>query len=110
MTKFTFPIVIHATASIEGDIEAECWNTVGRDIKAALADPEECTVETENGGTMTFTGFNRGNTVKGLVDALNYLLEMTVDADLAVGIELTQGEVEAREQALAAIANAMGEM
>lgn len=36
--------------------------------------------------------------------ALDYLLEQTVDMDLKNGIELTEGEKEARAQALAAIA------
>jgi hypothetical protein len=41
-----------------------------------------------------------------LLEALNYLLEQTVDMDLAHSIELTEGEQEARKQALAAIAKA----
>lgn len=109
MAIHTFPIIIHATAKIEGDLEAECWNTVGCDIKAALVDPEECSVETENGATLTFTGFQRKSVMTDLVEALSYLLEHTVDADLAHGIELTQGEADARTQALAAIAAAMAE-
>jgi hypothetical protein len=44
-----------------------------------------------------------------LLAALHYLLEQTVDADLAYGVELTEGETEARQMALAAIANATGE-
>lgn len=44
-----------------------------------------------------------------LLAALHYLLEQTVDQDLAYGIELTEGETEARAQALAAIAKATGE-
>jgi hypothetical protein len=39
-----------------------------------------------------------------LLDALHYLLEQTVDQDLTHGIELTEGEQDARLQALAAIA------
>lgn len=38
-----------------------------------------------------------------LLEALEYLLQQTVDSDLAAGIELTEGESEAREMALAAI-------
>ena len=41
-----------------------------------------------------------------LLDALEYLLQQTVDMDLAHGIELTEGEQEAREKAIAAIAQA----
>jgi hypothetical protein len=41
-----------------------------------------------------------------LLAALDYLLEQTVDMDLKHGIELTEGETEAREQALAAIKKA----
>ena len=41
-----------------------------------------------------------------LLAALDYLLEQTVDMDLKHGIELTEGETEARAQALAAIAKA----
>jgi hypothetical protein len=43
-----------------------------------------------------------------LLDALEYLLEQTVDMDLAHGIELTEGENEARDKAIAAIAQAYG--
>jgi hypothetical protein len=44
-----------------------------------------------------------------LLAALDYLLSQTVDADLAYGIELTEGEAEARQMALSAIAKATGE-
>jgi hypothetical protein len=44
-----------------------------------------------------------------LRDALDYLLEQTVDQDLAYGIELTEGEREARGKALAALAKTAGE-
>ena len=44
-----------------------------------------------------------------LLAALHYLLEQTVDADMKYGIELTEGETEAREIALTAIAKATGE-
>ncbi len=44
-----------------------------------------------------------------LLEALNYLLEQTVDMDLKYGIELSEGEEDARNQALAAIAKASGE-
>lgn len=43
-----------------------------------------------------------------LLEALDYLLAQTVDQDLEYGIALTEGELEAREKALAAIANATG--
>lgn len=43
-----------------------------------------------------------------LLDALSYLLDQTVDADLRYGIGLSEGEADAREQALAAIAEAVG--
>ena len=43
-----------------------------------------------------------------LLDALDYLLQQTVDMDLEHGIELTEGEKEARSKALAAIATAKG--
>lgn len=39
-----------------------------------------------------------------LLEALDYLLEQTVDMDLRHGIALSEGEAEAREKALAAIA------
>lgn len=52
---------------------------------------------------------NLSTTVADLLDALNYLLEQTVDADLKHGIALTEGEADAREKALAAIAKAKGE-
>jgi len=43
-----------------------------------------------------------------LLEALNYLLEQTVDMDLQYGIELTEGEADAGQKALAAIARATG--
>lgn len=46
--------------------------------------------------------------VTELVAALNYLLEQTVDQDLAHGLELTEGEQEARQQAIRAIERAGG--
>ena len=44
-----------------------------------------------------------------LLEALDYLLEQTVDMDLKYGIGLSEGEEEARANALAAIAEAKGE-
>ena len=41
-----------------------------------------------------------------LLAALEYLLEQTVDMDQRYGIELTEGESDTRDQALAAIASA----
>ncbi len=41
-----------------------------------------------------------------LIEALDYLLKQTVDQDLEHGIELTEGEKEARSKALAAFKNA----
>ena len=38
-----------------------------------------------------------------LADALEYLLSQTVDQDLAHGIELTEGEQDARKQAIRAL-------
>jgi hypothetical protein len=43
-----------------------------------------------------------------LLDALNHLLEQTVDMDLKYGVALSEGEQEARAKALAAIAEATG--
>jgi len=43
-------------------------------------------------------------TESALLKALNYLLEQTVDHDLKYGITLSEGEADARQQALAAIA------
>lgn len=44
-----------------------------------------------------------------LFDALHYLLEQTVDADLKYGIELSEGEADARAKALALFAKISGE-
>ena len=44
-----------------------------------------------------------------LLRALDYLLEQTVDMDRKYGIGLSEGEEDARHQALAAIAKAHGE-
>lgn len=41
-----------------------------------------------------------------LLAALDYLLEQTVDMDLTYGIALTEGEADARQQALDAIVEA----
>lgn len=46
---------------------------------------------------------------KELLEALDYLLTQTVDMDLKHGIGLTEGEEEARQKAIAAIAKAKGE-
>ena len=43
-----------------------------------------------------------------LADALEQLLQQTVDMDQNSGIELTEGEREARDQAIAALAKAYG--
>jgi hypothetical protein len=43
-----------------------------------------------------------------LLEALDYLLEQTVDMDLKYGIALSEGEQDARAKALAAIAKAAG--
>jgi hypothetical protein len=43
-----------------------------------------------------------------LLEALDYLLTQTVDQDLKYGIGLTEGEEDARKQALAAITKAKG--
>ena len=48
------------------------------------------------------------STHHALLDALSYLLEQTVDMDLKHGIALSEGEEDAREKALAAIAEAKG--
>ena len=44
--------------------------------------------------------------VPELIEALEYLLQQTVDMDLAHGIELTEGETEAREKAIEALTKA----
>lgn len=51
---------------------------------------------------------NRPQIVADLVDALNCLLEQTVDQALAEGIELTEGEMDARQKAIRAIEKAGG--
>ncbi len=55
MDTFTFPITISATATIEGEIADECRNTIGIDLRNALAD--EATTTTDNGAVLRFTGF-----------------------------------------------------
>lgn len=52
---FSFPVTIFATATISGTLEDEARNTIGCDMRNSLAD--ESSVELENGGTLTFTGF-----------------------------------------------------
>jgi len=53
--------------------------------------------------------YHRYLTCGALIEALDYLLEQTVDQDIAYGIELTEGEQEARQKALDAIAKANGQ-
>ena len=48
------------------------------------------------------------NAAPDLLAALAYLLEQTVEHDLAHGLGLTEGEAHARQQAYAAIAKANG--
>jgi hypothetical protein len=45
-----------------------------------------------------------------LLEALDYLLEQTVDMDLKYGIGLSEGEQDARTKALAAIAKTNGRL
>jgi len=45
--------------------------------------------------------------VPELIEALDYLLEQTIDRDLKYGINLSEGEADARAKALAAIARAV---
>jgi hypothetical protein len=46
--------------------------------------------------------------VARLLESLDYLLQQTVDMDLKYGITLSEGEEDARQKALAAIAEATG--
>lgn len=80
-------------------------------------DPELCTTcHSEIVATINDSGFGNGEcnaceyrrfrTQPALIEALDYLLRQTVDMDLEYGIELTEGEQEARTKALAAIAAA----
>jgi len=52
------------------------------------------------------TMLDRGITSE-LIEALDYLLQQTIDMDLKYGITLSEGEAEARAKALAAIAMAV---
>ena len=52
--------------------------------------------------------YRRYRTQPALLSSLTYLLEQTVEMDLAHGIKLTEGETDARRKALAAIAQANG--
>ena len=54
--------------------------------------------------------YQRYKTQPALIEALDYLLEQTVDQDLAHGIGLTEGEKEARVKALAALSKANGKI
>lgn len=55
-----------------------------------------------------FEGERCRKAVPALLEALNDLLEQTVEQDIRHGIELTEGEQAACSGALAAIASAMG--
>jgi len=52
---FSFPVTIYATATITGTFEDEARNTIGCDLRDALAD--EPAVDLDNGGKLAFTSF-----------------------------------------------------
>lgn len=52
--------------------------------------------------------YRRYHSQPALLEALDYLLDQTVDQDLGFGIELTEGECDARKEALKALAIAHG--
>lgn len=57
-TTYTYPIVLHAVAWIDGMIEGECRNTISRDLRQIVAEGEEAT--SDNGARLRFTGFSVG--------------------------------------------------
>ena len=71
--------------------------TVHADDEGRIASPEELDA---NGRLIA--------SAPELLQALDYLLEQMVDMDLKYGIALSEGEEDARAQALAAIAKANG--
>ena len=74
--------------------EISTTSTGGRDTRKG----SPYTMETMQANARLFTA------APALLAALNYLLEQTVDQDLAHGITLTEGEADARQQALAIFA------
>jgi len=60
----------------------------------------------EQSRMIDFDGERIRKTVPKLLEALDYLLQQTVDQDLKYGITLSEGEQDARDKALAVIADA----
>ena len=81
--------------------EAEQWALMG------LNESNEADLVMDFGAREDAESFcqmlNRAAHARSLKFSLDYLLTQTVDADLAEGIALTEGEEDARQQALGAI-------
>lgn len=56
MTTFTIPFAFYGTATIEAEHQGEARLTIAKDLRNALAD--ECSADLDNGGKLTFTGFD----------------------------------------------------
>lgn len=68
---FSFPVTIYATATIGGTIEDEARNTIGCDLRDAIAD--DGAVDLDNGGTITFERFDLAAPVLTALEMLTLL-------------------------------------
>ena len=99
--KSQAPTPIPWTIQAENDIYAKRRNSDGKFVDVMIAWVNTAYPEWEADAAFIVRACNNH---EKLIDALDNLLKQTVDQDLAHGIELTEGEKEARAKALAAFA------
>ncbi|MBA4063081.1 MAG: hypothetical protein C0501_05105 [Isosphaera sp.] len=87
---------------------AASWEDCEGETFSALVDLDG-DAEFEHSRVIDFPEGRLRQAAPKLAEALDYLLGQTVDMDLEHGIGLSEGEADAREQALAALAEARGE-
>ena len=56
-TIFRFPIALTGHIEIEGDMADEAMNTVGIDLRNALESDDAKSIDLDNGGVLSLTGF-----------------------------------------------------
>ena len=98
-------------AAVVRDTESEAcvrWQDCEGETFSALVDLDS-DEQFEHSRVIDFPEGRLRHAAPELADALEYLLGQTVNMDLAHGIGLTEGEADARERALAILAEARGE-
>lgn len=115
---FSFPVTIFATASISGALVDEARNTIGCDLRNALA--EESAADLDNGGTITFDSFvlaDVAHTVNpasreaaALAKALRALVRSLANPEVAdaelLGLLVSNGNVRLDSSVVSALVNA----